>query len=121
MSYINQQSTALIRVKLTDIGREQLAKGQLTFSNYVLGDSEVDYDYVKGWAQFAPSEGAATGEFYFPEADGNIIKNIYSKVLRPKDDQPFPSSFLLFASFALGRVPRNASISNFWRISKKQR
>ena len=95
MSYINQQSTALIRVKLTDIGREQLAKGQLTFSNYVLGDSEVDYDYVKGWAQFAPSEGAATGEFYFPEADGNIIKNIYSKVLRPKDDQPFPSSFLL--------------------------
>ena len=95
MSYINQQSTALIRVKLTDIGREQLAKGQLTFSNYVLGDSEVDYNYVNGWAQFAPSEGAATGEFYFPEADGNIIKNIYSKVLRPKDDQPFPSSFLL--------------------------
>ena len=95
MSYINQQSTALIRVKLTDIGREQLAKGQLTFSNYVLGDSEVDYDYVNGWAQFAPSEGAATGEFYFPEADGNIIKNIYSKVLRPKDNQPFPSSFLL--------------------------
>ena len=50
MSYINQQSTALIKVKLTDIGREQLAKGQLTFSNYVLGDSEVDYEYVKGWA-----------------------------------------------------------------------
>jgi len=95
MSYINQQSTALIKVKLTDIGREQLAKGQLTFSNYVLGDSEVDYDYVKGWAQFVPSAGAATGEFYFPEADGNVVTNIYSKVLRPKDDQPDPSSYLL--------------------------
>ena len=95
MSYINQQSTSLIKVKLTDIGREQLAKGQLTFSNYVLGDSEVDYEYVKGWQQFVPNSGAATGEFYFPEADGNEVKNIYSKVLRPKDNQPWPSSFLL--------------------------
>jgi len=95
MSYINQQSTSLIKVKLTDIGREQLAKGQLTFNSYVLGDSEVDYDYVKGWSEFVPNSGAATGEFYFPEADGNEVKNIYSKVLRPKDDQPWPSSFLL--------------------------
>ena len=29
MSYIEKQSTALVRVKLTDVGREQLAKGQL--------------------------------------------------------------------------------------------
>jgi len=95
MSYINKQSTALVRVKLTDIGREQLAKGQLTFSNYMIGDSEVDYDYVKGWSQFVPSVGASTGEFWFPEADGNIVKNIFSKVLRPKDENPFFSTFLL--------------------------
>ena len=95
MSYINKQSTTLVRVKLTDIGREQLAKGQLTFANYMIGDSEVDYNYVKGWSEFVPSIGAATGEFWFPEADGNIVKNIYSKVLRPKDDNPFFSSFLL--------------------------
>ncbi len=95
MSYINKQSTTLVRVKLTDIGREQLAKGQLTFNNYIIGDSEVDYRYVKGWSQFVPSIGAATGEFWFPEADGNIVKNIFSKVLRPKDDNPFFSSFLL--------------------------
>ena len=43
MSYINKQSTTLVRVKLTDIGREQLAKGQLTFANYIIGDSEVDF------------------------------------------------------------------------------
>jgi hypothetical protein len=95
MSYINKQSTTLVRVKLTDIGREQLAKGQLTFNNYMIGDSEVDYNYVKGWSQFVPSVGAATGEFWFPEADGNIVKNIFSKVLRPKDDNPFFSTFLL--------------------------
>ena len=95
MSYINKQSTTLVRVKLTDIGREQLAKGQLTFANYMIGDSEVDYNYVKGWSEFVPNIGAATGEFWFPEADGNIVKNIYSKVLRPKDDNPFFSSFLL--------------------------
>jgi hypothetical protein len=95
MSYINKQNTTLVRVKLTDIGREQLAKGQLTFANYMIGDSEVDYNYVKGWSEFVPNIGAATGEFWFPEADGSIIKNIYSKVLRPKDDNPFFSSFLL--------------------------
>jgi hypothetical protein len=95
MSYINKQNTTLVRVKLTDIGREQLAKGQLTFTNYMIGDSEVDYNYVKGWSQFVPQEGASTGQFWFPEADGNIVKNIFSKVLRPKDDNPFFSSFLL--------------------------
>lgn len=95
MSYINKQSTTLVRVKLTDIGREQLAKGQLTFSNYMIGDSEVDYNYVKGWKQFVPNSNASTGEFLFYEANNNLIRNIYSKVLRPKDDQPFFSSFLL--------------------------
>lgn len=95
MSYINKQNTTLIRVKLTDVGREKLAKGQLTFANYMIGDSEVDYNYVKGWSEFVPSVGASTGEFWFPEADGNIVKKIFSKVLRPKDDNPFFSSFLL--------------------------
>ena len=99
MSYIEKQSTALVRVKLTDVGREQLAKGQLTFNSYVIGDSEVDYDYVKGWSQFLPNPPGgvtpATGEFLYYEADGSIDKNIYSKVLRPKDNQPFTSSFLL--------------------------
>jgi hypothetical protein len=59
----------------------------------MIGDSEVDYNYVKGWSEFVNS--GTTGEFWFPEADGNIVKNIFSKVLRPKDDNPFFSSFLL--------------------------
>ncbi len=95
MSYINKQTTGLVKVKLTDIGRELLAKGQLTFSQYIIGDSEVDYNYVKGWSQFVPSSGAATGEFLFHLADGDIDGNIYSKVLRPADNQPSPSSYLV--------------------------
>jgi len=95
MSYINKQSTALVRVKLTDIGREQLAKGQLTFTSWLAGDSEVDYEYVRGWKQFVPSSDAATGEFFFYGGDDSLTRNIYSKVLRPKDKQPFPTSFLL--------------------------
>ena len=95
MSYINKQSTTLVRTKLTDIGREQLAKGQLTFNNYIIGDSEVDYNYVKGWSEFVTSSSASTGEFLFYEANDNIVNNIFSKVLRPKDENPFFSSFLL--------------------------
>lgn len=94
MSYINEQSTALVRVKLTSAGRKQLALGSLTFSNYMIGDSEVDYNYVKGWADFVPASGAITGEFLFPEADGTVIRDIYSQVMRPKDDQPAMSSYL---------------------------
>ena len=111
MSYINEQSTALVRVKLTDIGRLRLASGQLTFVNYAVGDSEVDYNYVEGWAEFAPGEGAAGGEFYFPEADGTVIENIYSKVLRPKDQQPIFSSYLISSTgnlnYGLSTMPGN--------------
>ena len=97
MSYINKHDTALVRVKLTDIGRERLAKGQLTFNSWVAGDSEVDYNYVKGWKEFVPNilPTPATGEFYFYDADDTLERNIFSKVLRPKDNQPFFTSFLL--------------------------
>ncbi len=94
MSYINKQGAALVRVKLTDVGRHLLALGQLTFSKYVIGDSEVDYDYVKGWYPILPQV-ASNGEFLFEEANGNVIHNIFSKVLRPKDKQPFLSTFLI--------------------------
>jgi len=65
MSYIDKQNSALVRVKLTDVGRAQLAQGQLSFDSWTAGDSEVDYNYVKGWKQFLPSSNAAVGEFFF--------------------------------------------------------
>ena len=95
MSYIDKQNSALVRVKLTDVGRAQLAQGQLSFDSWTAGDSEVDYNYVKGWKQFLPSSNAAVGEFFFYGGDGSLTRNIYSKVLRPKDKQPKPTSYLL--------------------------
>jgi hypothetical protein len=94
MSYINKNRTALVRTKLTDIGRELLAKGQLTFNSWIAGDSEVDYGYVKGWKDFVPSSTAATGQFFFHVNTGGTEIN-YSAVLRPKDKQYFPKSFLI--------------------------
>jgi|TARA_R110000772_G_scaffold47540_6_gene108649 hypothetical protein len=113
MSYIDKQSTALVRVKLTDIGREQLAKGQLTFTSWLAGDSEVDYGYVNGWKQFVPSSNAATGEFFFYGGDDSVTKNIYSKVLRPKDKQPFFTSFLTDNTSPVGNfiIPLNSQSS----------
>ena len=91
MSYINKHRTALVRTKLTDIGRELLAKGQLTFNSWVAGDSEVDYSYVKGWKDFVPSSSATTGQFFFNINTGGTEVN-YSAVLRPKDKQYYPKS-----------------------------
>lgn len=43
MSYIIKKSSPLVNVKLTDTGRKSMANGNLSFSGYSLGDSEVDY------------------------------------------------------------------------------
>jgi len=65
MSYIIKSTNPFIRVKLTETGRQKLATGQLTFSKWAVGDSEIDYGYV------APNQ---------PGVDAEI--------LRPKDQQP---------------------------------
>lgn len=65
MSYIIKSTNPLIRVKLTEIGRQKLATGQLTFNQWAVGDSEIDYNYVY------PNQ---------PEVD--------EQILRPKDQQP---------------------------------
>jgi hypothetical protein len=94
MSYINKNTKSLVRLKLTNVGRELLAKGQLTFNSFIIGDSEVDYSYVKGWNDFVPSSNALTGQFLFHINSGDTSIN-YSSVLRPKDNQYFPRTFLL--------------------------
>ncbi len=94
MSYINKQNTALVRVKLTDVGRELLAKGQLTFNSWTVGDSEIDYNYVRGWKAFDPSTDAKTGQFLYYNATGGYNVN-YQQILRPKDKQAIQKSFLI--------------------------
>lgn len=44
MSYIIKQNEPLVNLKLTDLGRSNLSSGKLTFTNFSLGDGEMDYD-----------------------------------------------------------------------------
>ena len=43
MSYIIKKNDPLINLKLTDTGRRNLSAGELNFSSFTLGDSEMDY------------------------------------------------------------------------------
>jgi hypothetical protein len=45
MSYIISRNNPFVSTKLTEKGREKLAKGQLTFKYWGLGDSEINYGY----------------------------------------------------------------------------
>jgi hypothetical protein len=44
MSYIINSTSAFVNIKLTETGRQKLAQGQLTFTSWGIGDSEVNYD-----------------------------------------------------------------------------
>jgi len=44
MSYLIKSTSGLIAVRLTDAGRKRLSQGQLNFSLFQLGDSEMCYD-----------------------------------------------------------------------------
>ena len=65
MSYISKNTGAFVNARLTRKGRELLSIGQLNFSTFRLGDSEIDY--------------SSLGPTY------NIA---LQNVLKPKDNQP---------------------------------
>lgn len=69
---------SVINIKLTNKGREKLSKGQLNFSQYAVGDSEVNYDFIKRVQNVDPN---------FDGFDLNV--------LRPKDAQPELKSFII--------------------------
>lgn len=66
MAFTNKTEQAATHVKLTAIGRQLLAQGQLTFAGFAVGDSEVDYASMEA-ASLTPAE---------------------LQVLRPVDAQP---------------------------------
>jgi len=47
MSFIQKEDASIINIKLTNIGRLLLASGKLTFRKIELGDSEIDYNYIR--------------------------------------------------------------------------
>jgi len=68
MSYIIKNANPFASTKLTEKGREKLAKGQLTFTSWAIGDSEINYNR----------------EVFVDDATLSGT----SVVLRPKDRQP---------------------------------
>jgi len=76
MSYIIKNSDPFVSVKLTEVGREALAKGELNFAFWGVGDSEINYDRE---AIVDPTD---------------VTLSATSKILRPKDRQPDIKSFV---------------------------
>lgn len=72
MSYIISNANAFISTKLTEKGRELLAKGQLTFGYWGIGDSEINYNR----------------EAIYDANPTDLIVGKDAKILRPKDEQP---------------------------------
>jgi len=81
MSYIIKSDNPFASTKLTETGREKLAKGQLTFTSWAIGDSEINYD-----REYLIDEAIISGD---------------TKVLRPKDRQPNLKYFITTGGSAL--------------------
>ena len=43
MAYIDKNSNIVVSARMTNEGRRLLSLGQLTFTTFRLGDSEIDY------------------------------------------------------------------------------
>jgi len=72
MSYIINSTNPFVSIKLTEKGREQLALGQLNFTYWSIGDSEINY-----------------GREAIVDANPNdVTLSATSKVMRPFDRQP---------------------------------
>lgn len=46
MAFIEKNDGVVLSIKLTARGRELLSRGELTFSKYAIGDSEIDYSFI---------------------------------------------------------------------------
>jgi hypothetical protein len=78
MSYIIKKNNPFISVKLTDKGREMLAKGALNFTSWAVGDSEINYDR-EDIVTLNPTDAVLSGS---------------SHIMRPKDMQPQFKSYI---------------------------
>ncbi len=72
MSYIINSTNPFVSIKLTEKGREQLALGQLNFSFWGIGDSEINYDR----------------EAIVDANPTDVTLSATSKIFRPFDRQP---------------------------------
>ena len=82
MSYIINDTSSFVSIKLTEKGRERLSKGQLNFAYWAVGDSEIDYER-EAIVDANQSVAALSGA---------------SQILRPFDRQPNIKSFITNSS-----------------------
>jgi hypothetical protein len=78
MSYIINETDPFVSIKLTEKGREKLAKGALNFSFWGVGDSEINYDRE---------------EIVDANPTDTVLSGV-SKIFRPFDRQPNIKSFI---------------------------
>ena len=80
MSYIIKNTNPFVSIKLTEIGREQLAQGKLNFNYWAIGDSELNYN------REAIVDAAILA--------GDPTLSETSRILRPLDRQPNFKSYI---------------------------
>lgn len=78
MSYIITSTNPFVSIKLTEKGREQLALGQLNFSFWGIGDSELNYDR----------------EAIVDANQSDVTLSASSMIMRPFDRQPNIKSYI---------------------------
>ncbi len=78
MSYIINSTSPFVSVKLTSDGRRLLSMGQLNFSSWAIGDSELDYNR----------------EAIVDANPNDVTLSATSKIFRPFDLQPNLKSFI---------------------------
>lgn len=83
MAFIDKKDPVVLNIKITSKGRETLSKGHLHFRYYAIGDSEIDYEFLRnaqgGVSQLTPA---------------NTFDPFNSKILRPADKNPNMISFV---------------------------
>lgn len=86
MAFIEKKDPVVLNIRLTSKGRELLSKGQLNFSYYAVGDSEMDYEFNKN-AQLNDSSFDPFNNTILRPADKN--PNLLSFVTRNFSGDPY--------------------------------
>ena len=96
MSYIIPTTNPLVSIKLTEQGRQQLALGQLNFSSWAIGDSEINYGR-EAIVDANPTDVSLSGS---------------SVIMRPFDRQPNIKYFITPSNSTTSYQPINAGNMN---------
>ena len=80
MSFIDKKDPVVLSIMLTSKGRELLSTGELTFKYFTVGDSEIDYDFIREINN---------------ESDIDSSYNVSDlEILRPRDKNPKILSYI---------------------------